>query len=444
MMKTKRNVLLSVLGIATALILTSCGPQARRISAVEVTTDSAIMLHNYAKSGGGAPGLQSNMVVYLSGPSLFCVITDDDSGDVCFLYLYLPEDGNKLDLRVDGNLLWVNGKVQAISMDANHPGNFADWYAAASPSDLKSIRAIISDGDFEQELKAISSANPHVMIFDNDGGILFAQQPLFFMSGDSSDTLAQVSKIEQLDFTETRILMLEDCEDEIADVLSNKAMPNLHRLILMDSPDELYGLLDAFPHIKALTVIDAENSPNLGSLENLEELAVATDTAIDFNQLPHPEALRILILGTDNALGLEKLTNLEYLNPGEKALTAEDLASILATHPALTCLNLYAAQIESLEPLRKASNLEGVILCEIKDGTELDFTPLGDMKNLRYIGITGDTSPEITETLQEICPQALIYTYTPCLGSGWLALFIPLLLIILLIKKHRNNAYEGA
>jgi hypothetical protein len=250
--------------------------------------------------------------------------------------------------------------------------------------------------------------------------------------------------IERADLSECKILMLAEVDPETLEALAHKAMPNLYRLIL-PAVSEVDKLLDAFPHVKAVTFIEGDNSiPDLGKLRNVEEMHIRCDTTmgIVLTQLQNPAALRILSLpATDKVVGMERLINLEYLNPGKEKISDEHLATLISAHPNLVFLNLVYATLESLEPLRKATHLEGIALGEFSDDSSPDFTPLGSLKNLRYIGLPDKLAKEeVGSKIQDVCPKAVIYQHDKfCLGSGWLVSFLPILLILLFVKRCRTR-----
>ncbi len=431
-MKANRIATLSAWSIVVALFLSSCGPAPTKGRMVEMTCDQEISLLNYANFEVAAPHADGRFVVYLSGPSL--LVVDDD-----FPFLYLPEDGNRIDLRIDGDLLYVNGIVRSVSLQVSTPSNFAAWYASADEAALKSIRIIGSDDSFEAEIEAIVAVNPNIGIC-TEGKVTEG----LFVSMDVSSKKDFV--ITHVDLSETKILNLEDVDPKSWEVFSDNPMPNLYRLILPAEPGA-DKLLDLFPHAKAVTFSDGNHVPRVDKLQNLEELHFLCDSTnrpIDLGPL---QKLRILsILGEVNVTGLEKLTKLEYLNPGEIELSDENLATILSNHPNLVFLNLLYATVESLAPLRKATHLEGLVLNGFRENSDPDFTPLGALKKLRYIGLSKELEEqsEVVAEIKKVCPQVVVYRYDKfCLGSGWLVLFLPLLAFLLIFKRSRVKKREG-
>ena len=456
-MKTAGVLILSALGIATTLFLSSCGPPASKSRIVEISSGHNIELLNYGNFEVSESDADSKIAVYLAGPAFLLPASDDDDQA---MYLYMPEDGNRVDLRVDGDLLHVNGIVRGIYGDTDKPRNFAAWFATADETALKSLRIIGFEGKnedaFENEFKAIQAVNPRVFILiDPERGEPAGEEapskvkPLFFMvDSPSTNHSAYLAMLDRMDLSETRVLMVADINAATLDVLTRKDIPNLYRLILL-SDTGANRLLNAFPHVKAVTLGEGDESPDLGKLGSLEELHVIHDTGklvMDFGQLPNPEALRALTInGITNATGLERLTKLEYLNPGIGEMSDEKLGSLLANYPNLIFLDLVHATLGSLEGLRSAPHLEAISLGKLAEGSDPDLTPLADLKHLRYIGLSnGWAEPEMGAAIHEVCPQVVVYQHDKfCLGSGWLVAFLPALLILLLLKRFQVKNRNG-
>jgi hypothetical protein len=254
--------------------------------------------------------------------------------------------------------------------------------------------------------------------------------------------------LQRMDFSETVFLMpqigADDEELYLATIefYASKKMPNLRRV----SGWGVNELIGAFPHANAwtLNIEGMEDSPNLEDLNHLKELHILDEVSIpiDLGQLPRPEKLRALTINVaTNVTGLEQLVNLEFLNPGETKLSTADLAALLEHYPDLVFLDLSQAEVESLEPLRNHRTLEVVALGDFMTDEEPDFSPLSDLPKLRYVALTDDLHESgAAAAIREISPQTVIYHRDKfCLGSGWLLLFPPLLLIALLAKRMRTQ-----
>lgn len=438
-MNTLRIVASYAIVLTLGLFLSSCQPVLKSSGIVEIAGDPKISVANYADYLVSGPGADGRFPLYLNGPTLMVIFQEETEPNL--LYLYLPEDGKQLNVRIDGGMLYVNDKVRAIDLSESEPGSFEAWFASADEEAYRQVRFILFDDTFEPEVKTMLSVNPNMTVIENDEEMtppagMITSRPLFLFWVLSSEMSPE--EIGQIDFSETRLLFLENDDPEVIETLAKKDIHNLYSLIT-----ETGRILSAVPTIRSVSIMNGD-MPDAAELGNLEALHVLDDNGtevLDLDNLPKPGALRVLTVpDIDKVIGLEKLSGLEYLNPGTTEFSSESLASLLSSHPKLRFLDLVHASTETLAPLRQAKSLEVVCLGSIDEGVELDFSPLGGLKHLRYIGVTGDTmeKPEVVAAIQEACPRCSIFVHDGfCLGSGWPALFLPLFLLVL-IRKRRD------
>ncbi len=446
-----RGVFVSCLiGVATASLLCSCGPGPNDTRMVEFHCEESLALMNYATWEVSSTGVNGDFAVYLTGPSLFYVLEDKDDGEFEYPYLYLPEDGDRVNLRVAGDLLYANDVVVAIAAKKSKSRNFSEWIESADDAALKGVRLIAFETSaFSNEFEKICRVNPHVSAMADDPNESHTAEqsprmtPFLFALGTSEEAPLHEA-IQRLNASEVRLIFAGDAIDPLArEALKDKSMPNLHRVILCEG-QETNEFPASFIQASAITVRDGAGTLNFDQATHLTELHYLTDDenkTLELERLPNPGATRVLtILDRENVTGLERLTNLEYLNPGAGSLSNDELTKLLADHPKLVCLNLTRAEIESLEPLRNAPRLEAVTLGAFAEGIAPDFTPLGALKNLRHIGVSEELeSPENLEAIKKACPRAMLYAHDKfCMGSGWLLLFPPLMLAIWFVKTRRE------
>jgi hypothetical protein len=232
------------------------------------------------------------------------------------------------------------------------------------------------------------------------------------------------------------------------ELLQEKEMPKLRRLHIIDS-EGANELLGAFSRVQAVNITEEiDELPGLCHLSELEELhlSLIKSPPLDFGQLLRPEKLRALTINvTTNVTGLETLINLEYLNPGDSTFSETDLSELLTPYANLLFLDLSQAKVESLRPLTNNPALEAVALGDFMTDGDPDFSPLGDLPKLRYVALTDDLHESgAAAAIRDVCPQAVIYWhYKFCLGSGWLLLFLPVLLILPFAKRARSKMRRG-
>ena len=426
--------------VVSILLCASCRPPERDARIVEITSNQEIEIVNYMNWEVLAVGEDHRLAAWLSDFSLLGAMSEDGFG--FFLFLYRSEDGDRVDLRIEGNLLHVNGSVRSIVLSGEEKQNFATWYASAGREDLQSINFIQVDEEnlarYTTELAAIAEASPNCAILDPDGGfvpvLLSRSKPLLV-------ALHEDTKLDGFDLSEVRVVLVGgDSESADYSPLNGLSLPKVHGVYLLpDGSGESTVNLEAFPQIQALFALGS--IPTLTGLPELKTLFLNSgDMAAvpDLNDLPHPERLRYLAISGNWAelKGTDRLIGLEYLNPG--AISETELEAVLVANPNLIFLDLIYAELTSLKPLAMAPRVEGIALGDIDSG--LDLTPLRDLKHLRYIGLseTALDDPAIVAKVRESCPGCVVYGQdTFCLGSGWLLLALPVMALAILIKWVR-------
>ncbi|MEZ5275468.1 MAG: hypothetical protein R3F07_03695 [Opitutaceae bacterium] len=408
---------------------------------VEILSNQELEIIDYMNWEVLTVGEDHRLAAWLSDFSLLGAMSEDGSG--LFPVLYRSEDGDKVDLRIEGDLLYVNGNVRSIVLSGEENRNFATWFASVGREDLQSIDFVqVDEGNLARhrpELAAIAEASPNCSILDPDEG--FTQT----FGGRSKPLLVAPdgnTKLEGFDLGEVRLLLI-DGGSSSADPspLIGLSLPNLHGVYLKNGSGDSTVNLEAFPQIRALSAFGS--IPVLTGLPELKTLFLNSgDMAAvpDLNDLPHPERLRYLaIAGTwAEVKGTDRLTGLEYLNPG--TISETELEAVLVANPNLIFLDLIYAELTSLKPLAMAPRVEGIALGDIDSG--LDLTPLRDLKHLRYIGLseTALDDPAIVAKVRESCPGCVVYGQdTFCLGSGWLLLALPVMALAILIKWVREK-----
>jgi hypothetical protein len=291
--------------------------------------------------------------------------------------------------------------------------------------------------------------NPGIAILQNGGSttnLSLPSAPLLLMIDGDSFEKEDVEALGKVDLGATRVLMVGGTNSAVLAELCKKEMPALARLILSEA-EGAGELLKAAPHVQSVTFMDCDDaSPWLEGLKNLEELHFMGDDeekSFDLGRLPNPAGLRALTLENyKGASGLDQLANLEYLNPRSTEFTEARLATLVAGHPRLRFLNLMPASVPNLKPLQGATQLEAVRLGSFGEGVVPDFTPLQKLEKLRTVGLPEElmNNPEAVAALQQACPQCVIYQHDGlCLGPGWLALFLPFLLLVQVYKRRKAH-----
>ncbi len=197
-------------------------------------------------------------------------------------------------------------------------------------------------------------------------------------------------------------------------------MEHLKRLILLDPRLEDLGAIGIQPTLEELSLIGCERHVDLAALPNLPGLEVLNFQCFDRN------------------LDLKPLTSLEDLKwlGLPPTTTQEQLENIVRDHPNLIGLELFQTDsIVDLTSIRELQKLKYLVVGN--QHAELD--PLFTMKGLRWLAIASKDK-EVPRKLQIALPGTAVVLVRPvCLGSGWILLLAPGVLLARCVKKRRRK-----
>jgi hypothetical protein len=232
-----------------------------------------------------------------------------------------------------------------------------------------------------------------------------------------------------------------------------RGLTHLKRLAIFDWHVAKAGPLPAgLQGLKTLSVFRADGLVDLSSLAtlpaDLEELSlVGCDKLKDLKGIARWSNLKTLILthsGDKQGIDLSELNQLPHLTwVGLPAtFSQEQFAAFVAAHPRLKILELSNQAKLDLSPLRNCRQLEGLVLLGDYDNLEI----VRGLRSLRFVGISKamfENSPAQVQAIQQDLPEALVVPVRPyCLGSGWILLLAPL--VILLYRCRRCRAVRPA
>ena len=218
-----------------------------------------------------------------------------------------------------------------------------------------------------------------------------------------------------------------------------KYCPNLQQLIITEwAPDSGEHLnLSAMKNLNSLTfgyceLTDLSNFEFPPSLTRLH--FIECDLPAEISELMNIRKLKSLSLAgcdvTIDSAFRTKLSNLQYLAlPAE--ISQEDFNQLIQKQSSLEVLEIHGSDsISDLSILTDLTQLKALTI----DLPDIDFTQLYDLNDLELLilnsDIFDDDSVQI-EKLKAALPETNIYPGGGfCLGSGWLLLMIPFILLM--------------
>lgn len=358
---------------------------------------------------------------------------------------YLASDGQVLKLDSSDWRVQIGGTT--VSVMLTQDGGL-EWLQKASVQELEALRTValpaeLGDADMIA-LKRLATANPHVNLWGESEAAMLQALTLFqpravFLGDDSEAALQALANQPVLE-----TLQFEASEPGCFDVLPT--LPMLRRLLIGDWDVDKVGPLPAgLTNLKTLLVVDGTGFRDLtalgGSPPALEELSLLG--LKDFNDLKGIErmtSLHTLVLWGDEGLGdlasLAALTRLRWVGLPPKT-SQDQFAALASTHPKLKILDLSGNKaIGNLTPVATMKGLEGLIL----EGPYENLNALHGLTSLRFVGIAKESweaAPEQVAALRKALPDALVVPVKPvCLGSGWILLLVPVLVLVWFIGRR--------
>jgi len=369
-----------------------------------------------------------NDIIYL--------VFDEDEKEFC--YRYRKSDGPMLEFKKEDFMLLLNGRLVSIKITDNDEINH--WLEDLSFEKIKDLRSVfiadeISGIDLEK-LARLSEFKPEVGVFidsqsEETDEVLKLFKPLWLIDFNkklSPEAIQIISQSENLDML--RIDADLNHPDEFAGLSNLKVLfiQNLNQ----PAPDEDFHILNG---LRTLSISESgiRNLEFLNTCHQLKELSL-----IDCESLTDIGALNNLPgLKTLNLIACDSLTDIDITNqlsglkwisfPNE--IDQREFDSFISRHPFIEVIDLIGC--EDIENFSAVKDL-GKLSCLSIHGMEVDIDSIMQLANLKFLSLPEEIMDDTAKVslLKKNLPETIIVPSTGiCLGTGWILLFIPFLLI---------------
>ncbi len=376
-----------------------------------------------------------------------------NADDLELYYRYKIEDGTHLVITFDtvnSNAAYVNGSLAFFELNGK-------------PSSWKSFKELSSTGVNQLSTLYIPDnlTQEHVDVLKVHESSLQGTGLLLEGNGEdgSLTDLLSICRPEWLGFEGTadlsrasqenilgnlKLLWISEDIHAISSMLN--CCMNLEDLIISNwdpSKGELVTLA-GLKYLQSLTlagcsITDLSNIEFPPSLKRLH--LIECDTLINIggiNQVPGLESLSLS--GSDQVKSLEEINNLKSLKwiSFPENTTQATFLSILANRESLEIVELnQCLGVTDVSRLKDLENLKTLIL----NSEEFDLQQMAELDQLELIILNSalfEDTPEKIAQLQAQLPQTEIVPGSGlCLGSGWLLLLLPLVLLTRIIFRER-------
>jgi hypothetical protein len=369
------------------------------------------------------------------------------------LFLYLDSDGPSLAVKCNEYRTELNGKTVSLILEKEEAW---EWLEKAMPEDLPALRFMVVGKELNdrrlQSLKRLSKVNPHIGLYIESKVILQHVLPLFdparlFLENNrlDEDDLAILEKKQRV---ETLVIY-----GKTGDLSFLSKLPNLDTLDIAGWDPSISG---PFPqnlnNLRRLTLLDPKvtNLAVLGKQPQLDELRLegfalfgqggcTIDSLDGVSNFPALKKLDLLSCGNVKDLSpLKQLKDLKWLSL-PLSTSQEQLENIVRDHPNLIGLELFADKVTDLSPLKELRNLRYLLV-----GTpNAKLDPILAMRGLRWVAVSGKDKKAAQEDavkIQKALPETAVVLVNPvCLGSGWILLLGPGVLLACWVEKRRRK-----
>ena len=370
----------------------------------------------------------------------FVVIEFDNelNNEKAFIYQYLKYDGNNLEFSIQNFKFLLNNKIISIIIKEND--ELINWLENVNAKELENLRSIIITDEFSSDylylLKKISTIKPNIGIFveeeiEDIHEILEIIDPTWLVAPNCDFNAKTVESISNLNNIE---LLYIDCN--FLDINKLSKLPKLSGLIISDLDQPLEdNFLNSTEQVSSLSIIGSKikNTTFLNKLTNLTELnLIECDSLIDISNIDKLNKIKVVNLtGCDNLSEISKIKQLPSLFwfSFPNNINQNDFEAFIEADNNIEIIELVGCKnIQNINSLKKLDDLSCLHIYDM----DIDRNSLYDLKELKYLSISEEVLSDTTEIFdgKNKMPNTIIVPSIGfCLGSGWLLLFIPILLI---------------
>jgi hypothetical protein len=431
--------------VVLILFFTSCTDRSEPYSILEfIGTDN---VNNYSKS----PLLYFNKSDSVNPTAIM-----GSRGDLFNFseYIFLYNDSssqNRFLIKYIDSVLYVNNKIYSIEIPNND--DMIPWFKNMKEKDFSSLQFINFNtwipGNYLPHLAELAKIRPDAGLnFSGNFGEMAGLFKIFNPRYITGPALHRSDYDILQGLTNLEILMVTLGDSVINDPLP--ALPSMKQIFLMGMKEDVVITNDLLINNKQIERVIIEKSGSLdfailNPIANLKELVVTgSDSILNFDLINGKKKLEVLSITGDeldyNAARIS-LPSLRWMTFSSN-VTQEEFNTFVETHPYLEIIGLIANDtISNLQALSKLSKLSGLTVTD----TVTDISSVKTLRNLKYLSLPGkflDNTVNKAEIQKSLPDTRIVANEGFCLGSGWLLLLIPLVMIIKFLGRQEEKRLQ--
>lgn len=439
------QVSLWLLLLISLLAFDSCSHKPEPYSVVEVTGSGNVT--NYSKSFY----LMQSVSDSINHPAILATKGDMIISDE-YVYIYDDTSQKRLEFDYHDSLLYVNNKITTVDIPGNN--EMVKWFPDLKKEDLAELQFISFSSKIPESylpfLTELSEIKPDAGLYYNGDfkdltSLLKIFKPRYIVG--PSLTQSDFDQLSGLTALEILTVTLEDSiindplppvpglkqiilsEIEKDAVLTNdlfKNNPQLEKVIINRSGSLDIAMLNPLINLKELFIFGADNIENPNLISNHNKLEMLTITGDDL--VYDPASIR--------------LPALRWMSFSSN-VTQDEFNTFISSHPDLEVVGLISNDsIKNLDLLKKLNKLTGLMVTD----TITDISLIKTLTNLNYLSLPDGflKKPGNRAEIQKSLPATRITANEGfCLGSGWILLLLPLILIIRIFIREEKQRFPS-
>ncbi len=431
--------------IMLILLLPSCKNTTEPYSILEFTGKGEI--YNYSRSlfpiVYGSDSINSTALLAGRGD---IIVYGNNS---CFYY---RESSQKIfSIKTTDNIGFVNGKINSINIPIDD--EMIPWFKQMTSEDLSKLEFLYFNSPIVESyipyLTKLAEIKPDIGLgYEGDLNELYRILEIFkpkFIIGVNvpRKDFNLLSGLTNLEFLSASL------NDSIY-TIPVPAMPKLKHLILANiQKNDIKNddFLINNRQLEKLTILEADNFDLLliEPLKSLKELIInGTDTIENFDLIKNHKEIELLSVTGEklnNDLAINELPEIRWLSIYED-VTQEGFSALIKSHPDLEVVEIINNDtINNLQPLLNLRKLYGLTVTD----TITDLGTVKSLKNLKYLSIPDNVFNDSiikAELLKSLPDTRIVANQGVCLGSGWLLLIIPIILILRVFTNRKSQKIQ--
>jgi hypothetical protein len=369
-------------------------------------------------------------------------------------FLFQLEDTSttrRFSVEYNDSIMYLNGKAASIALKGKNQSTL--FLKDLKDKDLSTNLTIGFDGKIPEsawpDLKEIAVVRPGAGLVCN---VEFKEMQGLFRLFHPRRILAPV--IFSSDYGSlaglTDLQLLFYTPGDSANISPLPALPKLDILYLSDIDEKAILPGDLLKNNRQISKLGLQRSGSidlalLEPLENLKELVIRdADTLLNLDRINQHTGLEVLSLqGKDLKFdpALIRVPGLRWISL-PSSVTQEAFNRLCETHPNLEVVELIRNDtISDLRQLAKLSKLSGLMVMD----TVTDVATVRGLKNLKFLSLPENLLNDSLKTAvwKAALPGTTIVANEGfCLGSGWLLLLIPLVIVFAVATRlSRKHAF---